>query len=195
MPSYAKRPRKDILEKYGIPKDGFVISYVGRHNTVKGYDILKEIAEHYFSEDPDAWVVSAGLESSFKRLSHERWKEIGFTNDPHSLISASDVFVLTNRVTYFDIVMIETLSLGKIVIASRTGGNKYFEKQGLEGVLLYDTIDEAVELLKKVKSMSAEKKAVLEQKNREFYIAHLSSSAMYDSYMVMLNDIFKKTAR
>ena len=195
MPSYAKRPRKDILEKYGIPKDGFVISYVGRHNTVKGYDILKEIAEHYFSEDPDAWVVSAGLESPFKRLPHERWKEIGFTNDPHSLISASDVFVLPNRVTYFDIVMIETLSLGKIVIASRTGGNKYFEKQGLEGVLLYDTIDEAVELLKKVKSMSAEKKAVLEQKNREFYIAHLSSSAMYDSYMVMLNDIFKKTAR
>lgn len=62
-------------------------------------------------------------------------------------------------------------------------------------MLLYDTIDEAVELLKKVKSMSAEKKAVLEQKNREFYIAHLSSSAMYDSYMVMLNDIFKKTAR
>lgn len=190
MPAFAKIPRADVLKQYGIPNDGFVISYVGRHNTVKGFDILKEIASQYFSEDPNAWVVSAGQEAPFKRLSHERWKEIGFTNDPHSLISASDVFVLPNRVTYFDIVMIEILSLGKIVIASRTGGNKYFEKQGLEGVLLYDTVEEAVELLRKVKTMPAAKRKELEKKNHDFYVNHLSSTAMYDSYMAMLQDVY-----
>ena len=174
---------------YNIPSDGFVISYVGRHNTVKGYDILKDIVADYFNIDDNAWVISAGLESPFRRLEHPRWKEIGFTNDPHSLIGASDVFILPNRVTYFDIVMLEILSLGKIVIASRTGGNKYFEKMGLDGVLLYDNKEEAIKQLVSVRKMSSEERLKLGCKNKEFFDKYLSSSAMYDSYMLMLNSL------
>ena len=189
-PASPKLTRQDVLSKYGIPEDAFVISYVGRHNTVKGYDILKQIASNYFESEPNAWVISAGAESPFKRLDHQRWKEIGFTNDPHSLISASDVFVLPNRVTYFDIVMLEILSLGKIVIASRTGGNKFFERQGLKGVMLYDSIDEAVHLLQNTKKMSIEEKTKMEQQNREFFNENLSNVAMYDNYMSMLQEIY-----
>lgn len=191
MPAFAKLDKSTVLGKYEIPVDDFVISYVGRHNTVKGYDILKEIASKYFKTDKHAWVVSAGLEAPFTRLKHAHWKEIGFTDDPHSLISASDVFVLPNRVTYFDIVMIEILSLGKIVIASRTGGNKYFEKMGVKGVLLYDTIDEAVSLLSKVKSMPPEERKVLEDGNKEFYTSNLSNKAMYDTYINLLKTIYE----
>lgn len=190
-PTTIKKSRQEVLASYGIPHNDFVISYVGRHNTVKGYDLLKEIASRYFNENKKAWVISAGLESPFKRLKHDRWKEIGFTNDPHSLIAASDVFVLPNRVTYFDIVMIEILSLGKIVIASRTGGNKYFEKIGLKGVLLYDTIEEAVMLLHKVQSMNPSEREVLERRNAEFFKDNLSSNAMYDNYMNVLAEIYK----
>lgn len=190
-PVDAPKTRKEVLDLYGVPSNDFVISYVGRHNTVKGYDLLKEIASRYFNENGKAWVLSAGLESPFKRLNHNRWKEIGFTSDPHSLIAASDVFVLPNRVTYFDIVMIEILSLGKIVIASRTGGNKYFERMGLKGVLLYDTVDEAVELLRKVQLMPLAKRKELEQQNAIFFKKNLSSAAMYDNYMKILEEIYK----
>lgn len=189
MQAEARVPREDILAKYNIPKNDFVISYVGRHNTVKGYDLLKKIASKYFEEDANAWVISAGLESPFTRLVHPRWKEIGFTNDPHSLISATDVFVLPNRVTYFDIVMIEILSLGQIVIASRTGGNKFFEKVGLKGVLLYDSIHEACDLLAQVRRMSKEERENLGRENKRFYIENLSAHAMYDSYLSLLHSI------
>ena len=191
MPAYAKRKRFDVLSQYGIPNDGFVISYVGRHNTVKGYDILKRISSRYFEQNQNAWVISAGLESPFRRLDHERWKEIGFTNDPHSLIAASDVFILPNRVTYFDIVMIEILSLGKIVIASRTGGNKFFERMGVKGVLLYNTIEEAIILLAKVEAMSLHERELLGQQNRDFYVKHLSNVTMYDDYCKLLDDVLK----
>lgn len=193
MPAFPRLDRQSVLSRYNIPVDDFVISYVGRHNTVKGYDLLKEIAAKFFECEEHAWVVSAGLEAPFTRLKHPRWKEIGFTNDPHSLISASDVFVLPNRVTYFDVVMLEILSLGKIVITSRTGGNKYFEKAGVPGVLLYDTIDEAVELLKLVKRMPAEKRIKLENANKDFYRAHLSNSAMYDGYIELLTSICRES--
>lgn len=190
MPVMPKIGRTEVLQKYNVPNDSFVISYVGRHNTVKGFDILKEIASCYFEIDNKAWVISAGLESPFKRLNHPHWREIGFTNDPHSLISASDVFVLPNRVTYFDIVMIEILALGKIVIASRTGGNKYFEKFGLKGVLLYRTNEEAIILLKRVRDMSKEQRDELGAQNKEFFNKHLSSAAMYDDYRLLLDSIY-----
>ena len=169
-----------------VPENGFVISYVGRHNTVKGYDLLKEIASDFFNREEEAWVISAGLESPFKRLEHLRWKEIGFTNDPHSLISASDVFVLPNRVTYFDIVMLEILALGKIVVASKTGGNRYFDKMGVEGVLLYDTKEEAIKQLSRVKNMTIEERNVLGAKNKDFFDKYLSSRVMYDNYIELI---------
>lgn len=189
MPANAKISRQEILAKYNIPNEDFVISYVGRHNTVKGYDLLKKIASKYLEIDNNSWVISAGNEAPFTRLKHPRWKEIGFTNDPHSLIAASDVFVLPNRVTYFDIVMIEILSLGKIVIASRTGGNKFFEKQGVEGILLYDSIEEAVDLLSRVKNLTSEEKLRLGQANKDFYNKMLSNSAMYDNYIKLLKTL------
>lgn len=192
MQAHTKVSRYEVLSSFNIPKDDFVISYIGRHNTAKGYDILKDIAKKYFYKDKTAWVISAGLEFPFTRLNHPRWKEIGFTNDPHSLISATDVFVLPNRVTYFDIVMIEILSLGQIVVASRTGGNKVFEKMGLKGVYLYNTIDEAVELIAKVKSLTPEERKELSEGNINFYKKYLSNSAMYDNYMLLLESLFKE---
>lgn len=185
-----KENRDSILNKYAIPTDSFVMSYVGRHNTVKGYDILKNIASKAFSKDENIWVVSAGKESPFQRLDHQRWKEIGYTNDPASLISASDIFVLPNRVTYFDIVMMEILSLGKIVVASRTGGNKFFEKENVKGIFLYDSEEEAVEIILKIKNMPSEERKALGQKNMEFYKQRLTVSSMYDSYKQCLSNIY-----
>lgn len=184
-----KRVKTDVRKELGVPDNGFLISYIGRHNEVKGFDLLKTIASKIFELSDDAWVVSAGKEEPIKRLSHSNWKEIGFTDDAHSYISASNVFVLPNRMTYFDIVMIEVLSLGKIVVASRTGGNKYFEKEHVKGVFLYDTIEEAVDILLKIKKMSADEIDSLEKANRRFFLQELSVSKMYLNYKNFLNSI------
>ena len=190
IPSCApKRNREEVLKELNIPNDSFVISYVGRHNSVKGYDLLKEIGSQYLSIDINSWVIAAGKEEPFKGLNHPRWIEIGWTNDAHSYIAASDVFVLPNRETYFDIVMLEILSLGKIVLASRTGGNKFFEKEGLEGVLLYDTIDEAIEKLTYLSKMSKNERIGLGFKNKEYFNKKLTVNEMYNRYIEVLNTI------
>lgn len=185
----AKRERKQVLRELNIPYSSFVISYVGRHNKIKGYDLFKEIGEKYINKDNDAWVICAGKEHPLKGLNHPHWKEIGWTTDPHSYIAASDVFVLPNRETYFDIIMMELLSLGRIVIASNTGGNKWFAKHKCPGVFLYDTVEEAVELLKKVRDLSKEDKEQLEEGNKTFYNNYLTVSKMYDSYVELLREI------
>jgi len=122
-------------------------------------------------------------------LDDPSWIEIGFTKDPYSLVSAGDVFLLPNNETYFDLVMIEVLSLNKIVIASRTGGNRFYEKAGAKGVFLYDTLAEAEELINRVKAMSPEEKLDLERENRDFYKKHLTSKVFFENYKKMIVEI------
>ncbi len=178
-----------IRENLGIRTSDFMMVYVGRHNEVKGYGNLKKLGKKLLDEHNDMKMVVAGNEGPIMRLEHPSWVEIGFTKDPYSYIAASDVFVLPNTETYFDLVMIEVLSLGKIVVASSTGGNRYYEKMGLKGVFLYDTLEEAEKLILQIKAFSPEKKRELEEENRKFYKEHLSGECFFDHYLEMLEQI------
>ena len=60
---------------------------------------------------------------------------------------------------------------------------------GLDGVLLYDNKEEAINQLVRVRKMSSEERLKLGCKNKEFFHKYLPSSAMYDSYMLMLNSL------
>lgn len=185
----AKRERAEIIKELNLRDSTFLISYAGRHNEAKGYDLLKELGEEYLELDANSAIVVAGKEYPITRLKHPRWIELGWTDDARSYIAASDVFVLPNRETYFDLVMIEVLSLGTIVVASRTGGNKYFEKNGCPGVFLYDNKQECIELLKRINKMSDGERRILGEKNYEFYKNHLSVETMYNKYFEMLTTL------
>lgn len=156
----ARETRTDYRKKYNIPEDAFVIAYAGRHNEIKGYGDLKEIGK-VLLKDEDVYFLIAGKEGPFYKLEEERWIEVGWTKDPHSLIAASDVFVLPNKETYFDLILLEVLSLGIPVVMSATGGNKYFRKFGLEGLQLYNSCEEACQELKQLKRMDREERREL----------------------------------
>lgn len=187
--SIARRSRQEVCNELNIPQSDFIITYVGRHNEIKGFDLLKLLADKLFSQYTNMWVISAGKEDPIKRLEHNNWKEIGWTTDAHSYISAADVFILPNRETYFDIVMLEVLSLGKIVVASRTGGNRFFENNNLKGVFLYDSIDDAVDIIKKIYSMSINERKLLGLDNYNYYNKNLTVSSMYDNYFQIINEL------
>jgi len=48
---------------------------------------------------------------------------LGWQENPHNIINAGDVLMLPNRYTYFDLIVIETMAIGKPLIVSATGGN------------------------------------------------------------------------
>ena len=127
------RSRNEVLTEMGIPLDAIVLCYAGRHNHVKGYDLLKAFGTEILAKHPNCYFLILGKEDPIQGLEHERWKEVGWTTDPFSYIRASSMFILPNRETYFDLILIEILSLGKQCLLSRSGGNKHFiflEKKG-----------------------------------------------------------------
>lgn len=121
-------------QKLNIPKGAFIVSYVGRHNEIKGYDILKEFAKEILEKYKNVYFVIAGKEGPIEKLVHERWIECGWTTEGAKIMKNSDLFILPNRDTYFDLVLLEALSLNCNILCSYTGGNKYFEKYGSIGI-------------------------------------------------------------
>lgn len=184
----ARESRSEIRKKYGIPENAFVVSYVGRHNEIKGYDILKSIGETIL-QDENVWVLVAGREGPLFRLNHPRWIEIGWTTDPHSPIAASDLFILPNRETYFDLVLLELLALGKIVLASYTGGNKFFDKLQPNAVVTYKSLDEALQKINEIRRMSPEDRKFFERRNRSLYERYFNSSVFAEQYVELLNSL------
>ena len=131
----------------------------------------------------------AGTEGPLYHLEHNRWIEVGWTKDPGSVIQASDVFVLPNKETYFDLVMLEVLSLGQIVVASYTGGNKYFAKYENSGIFLYNNNTEAENIISQIIKMSEEKRKELRKKNLELYKAEFTNEAFAKRYIYSLHKI------
>lgn len=187
-PVSAKVGRDEVRARYGIPSDAFVVTYVGRHNQIKGYDVLQQVAPELFA-DQDVWFLVAGREGPLRGLDHPRWVEVGWTDDPHSVIAAADVFVLPNRETFFDLIMLEVLSLGQVVVASRTGGNKFFEKYGCPGIRLYDESEEMVQLVRGVKDADADERAAWGDACKELYKREFTVDVFARRYDAVMGEI------
>lgn len=191
----AAKSRKEICAENHIPEDAFIISFVGRHNEIKGYDLLKEMAMNILGKHDNVYFLIAGNEEPLKGVNHPRWIEIGWTSDPHSYIAASDLFVLPNRETYFDLVMLEVLSLGKIVLASRTGGNRYFDNDKYPGIILYGNQEDAIAKIESLMCAQIDERTKLEQSNYNAFVSEFESEIFYNNYMDLMNRIFEERAK
>ena len=183
--------KEEYRKKYNIPKDAFVISYVGRHNEIKGYAQLKEIGKKVLKIDSNLYFLIGGKEEPLKGIKDKNWIEVGWTNKPHDLINASDLFILPNKETYFDLIMLEVLSSGKTILATNTGGNKYFKKLKSKGIYYYDygDIDTAIKLIKNIKKTNLKE---LEKNNKKIFNENFTIDIFVKSYLDMMKKIAKK---
>lgn len=178
----------DIKKELKINRNDFLVSYSGRHNFVKGYDLLKKIALNLFNTNNNIKFLLTGKISTIKPLNHNNWIEIGWTKNSNSYINASDLFILPNRETYFDLVLLEALSFGKIVLISNTGGNKFFKNLS-RGIFIYDDINDACNLILKIQKLSNEEKKLLENENFSVFKKFFTNSIFLKNYINLLSGL------
>lgn len=152
-------------DKLDITEQTLRICYIGRHTPVKGYDFLKEAGKKSLESLEDIVYLIGGMKNCTIGLKHPMWHELGWVKTP-LLLNETDVFVLPNRETYFDLVLLEVLRQGTPVLISRTGGNKWFEDKGVEGIFFFDygDIDDFVAKLKEIQILKRQGK--LEEYNK-----------------------------
>ena len=132
--------KMQTYKELGIPENSFVITYFGRHNSIKGYDILKSVAEVLLDKYPSLFFLCAG-KGDVAPLNHSRWIELGFISNTHELLWQSDLYILPNRETYFDLVVLEIMRSRTPLILSSTGGNEYFKELPMEEIVGLDFFD------------------------------------------------------
>jgi len=117
--------------RLGLPdKEVFVYGTVGRLAETKGQRILLEAFARVYEKYPKSWLVIAGkgrLESELRSLAvelniHERVLFLGYRTDVPVVLRACDVFVLPSIAEGLPGALLEAMSTGVPVIASRVGG-------------------------------------------------------------------------
>lgn len=174
------RERRDAEEKFGLSHEAkFRVCYLGRHNGIKGYDVLTKAARILRERSPETEFAVGGNAGPISApTALPTWRECGYVN-PRELLSACDIFVLPNRETYFDLVLLEALSSGIPILASRTGGNRSVAEK-TRGVILFDSDDGGKNLAREILRVSEMPKADLENlghENREAYLRHYTAEA------------------
>ena len=181
---------------FGIPKDAFVITYFGRHNKIKGYDILKQIGEQLLPKYPNLYFLCAG-KGEIEPLQHPRWIELGFISNTAELLQQSNLYILPNRETYFDLIVLEVLRSATPLILSLNGGNRYFtilseeERRGLFFAQSNEVIDfcAQVEYLVNLYTTNKKKSAAIGTANRNLWNARFQMKVFINNYLYQVKYI------
>lgn len=187
------------MQKYseiGIPENSFVITYFGRHNSIKGYDTLKKLGSVLLDKYPNLYILCAGR-GEIEPLQHQRWIELGFINNTNELLLQSDLYISANKETYFDLVVLEILRSGTKLILSETGGNKYFKTLPTEEVIGIDfyketDFDQLVGLVEdsiEMKGTSPAEYRRLCVSNRNLFLKYFTIDQYVNGYLDAINNL------
>lgn len=168
-----------------------IVTYIGRHNKIKGYDRVVEAFEIVKSYNGS--VIVAGAPGTIQYPKDPDWVELGYINDAIELMNISDIVVIPNRNTYFDLVIIEALSVGCIVITSNTGGNIDIAKD-TKGLVLFDNneVNGCSNAIQNVLKMDADKRTELSASSLEYYYQNCTPPKFAANYQQAINSIIKE---
>ncbi len=189
QPLQTDKTRDEMRKKYNI-KTPYVITYIGRHNKIKGYDTLQQIAKQILDKRDDITFLVGGRMGDIAPLKHPRWIELGQIN-PAEVLAATDIFILPNRQTYFDLILLEVLSTGTQVIASNTGGNKtVYADTGI--ITLYNDEEDAVrKIIQGLDSFVAGQRTNKETIQKA-WSDHYSPTQFAKNYIYMIREVCNK---
>lgn len=182
--------------EFGIPNDAFVVTYFGRHTSIKGYDILTRVGLNLLDKHPNLFFLCAGT-CSLQPLHHPRWIELGFISNVDDLLPQSDLYILPNRETYFDLITLQVLRAGVPVALSYTGGNKYFHQLPMDetkGMMFFDIADtdkivSIVEDIMRMKDSRPLQYAEMRQHNRKLYENYFTLDKYISNYLEVINNL------
>ena len=169
------------------------MSYIGRHNKVKGYDFLKELGIKVLEKYNDVvFVIGGEISGEILPIEDKNWVEFGWTKEGYNIIKNSDIFVLPNEKTYFDLILLEVLSMGTPVLLSETGGNKYFKKYDESGLFYFEkyNLNQALEKFDMAYKLWKNKKLSLEgEKNYKIFEKDFTVNIFGENYAKLYDKI------
>ena len=140
-----------VRAELGLPADAELVGQIGRVDSFKGAPLLVRAAREVVAKRPRAYFVfvghaEPGIQQALWEMAAEdhvddRLRFTGIRDDVPRLMSAMDVITLPSINEACSMAIIEAMTMGKPVIATRTGGNLELVSDGETGLLVDRTSD------------------------------------------------------
>lgn len=135
--------RSRIRQELGLKEDDFVIGFSGRLDPVKNFELMLQIFELCAKKDGRIRLMLIGdgpEKERIKIISQQKGFEekilcIGQTDAVLPYLRALDVFLLTSFREQMPMSILEAMSVGVPVVATRVGEISYMVEDGKEGFL------------------------------------------------------------
>jgi glycosyltransferase involved in cell wall biosynthesis len=143
---YGVHPVKVPMEKPRVARREFVITCLARFERQKRHGDLIEAMTHVILQLPDAKLLLAGKGSLWEKTraqvsSCNLEKHVEFLGILHrldfpDLFARTDVVVLASEWEGLPVALLEAMSAGKAIVATRAGGNPELVTDGENGLLM-----------------------------------------------------------
>lgn len=199
VPRFSSAPtQSEARQLLGLPLDKkLLVGFFGRYNYDKGYDYFIDEVRIAQEDNSSIYFFSAGT-GPLLSPTLTNYTNFGWRTDIHTLIVASDIVVVPNKHTYFDLLPLEALSLSRIVCASAVGGNKKLGQLS-PAVFLFDRTPGSLnQLLKCQLAQSPEENARLNEIAKTSYEENFSLQAFVRSHnrlTIEINEYFSHATR
>jgi glycosyltransferase involved in cell wall biosynthesis len=125
---------RPMTARYDLPLDPAYIYYlyIGRRVHIKGFDIVLDAFKQVYDVDPSVRLLLLG---SGDVVQHPGVIDIGYVTEPANWLAACDYMLSANVQSYFDLALMEALSIGTPMIVACTGGHRDFMRSPSPGVI------------------------------------------------------------
>lgn len=186
--------RQVVRSELGVPEGHLLALTVANLREEKGYDVLIAAACFAVHQGAPIEFVSVGAGPDAESLSRERdeaglghhMRFLGFRADTLRLMAGADIFVLPSHQEGMPVALMEAMSMGLPVVATRVGGVPDVVTDGVEGLLVptgrAELLWEAISKLAGDEGLRSRMSRAARQRSSEFDIAVATSAieAMYD---------------
>lgn len=185
---------KEVRKELEIKDNQKAVCFVGRFNEHKGFDLYNQISSLLNSNSLNKDVVCFSVGSGKIKPGNDVIN-LGWRTDIGDVINGMDLIINCNEHTYFDLLIIEAMSLGKAIMATNVGGNKFVAKS-TQGVILFER-DSLIGISDKIISLSKDDLKDLGRKNLLAYNMYYNSENFLANHLILAEELtlYKKNRK
>ena len=138
--------RKAVRTSMGLGESDLLVLSVGRMDRIKDFGTLIQAFVPVAQKIPKAylWIAGGGDSDYYQKMENlisdlninERVSLLGSRRDINELLLACDLFVLPSITEAASMTILEAMSAGRAVVATKTGGNPEIIVNGETGILV-----------------------------------------------------------
>ena len=149
-----------IREELGIPREAFLVGYAAKYRTLKAHETLLDAWQEVAAARPDAFLVCCGQDDKDRR---EQLQELvcrlalghnvmllGTRQKMDSFYRGLDLYVHASRSEGLSNAILEAMSYGLPIVATRVGGTPEAIEDGISGILVPCTPRQLAEAILKL---------------------------------------------